>query len=246
MNVPAHRDARRRLVPRARHREVARHEDVHGQRARSSAPATTRCRWARRSGRCSRSYAGGVLGGKRAEGVDPGRLLDADAHRRAPRRRASTTSRSRRPGSLLGTGAIMVMDETDCVVEAARADGPSSTRTSRAASARRAARARGGRRRVLGRLEDGYGRDGGPPADARHGHEHPVPGVLRARRRRRPRSINSSLKHFARRVRGARAARALPAPRAGTRGRGGRRRDGGADGDAHDRRQGGHRAPRAR
>ena len=32
MNVPRHRDARRRVVPGARHREVARLEDVHGQR----------------------------------------------------------------------------------------------------------------------------------------------------------------------------------------------------------------------
>ena len=46
-------------------------------------------------------------------------------------------------GSLLGTGAMIVMDDRDCVVDA-RSGCSSSTRTSRAASARRAARARGG------------------------------------------------------------------------------------------------------
>ena len=51
-----HRRARRGLVPLARHREVARLEDVHDQRQGGAARATTSSRWARRSGCCSRRW----------------------------------------------------------------------------------------------------------------------------------------------------------------------------------------------
>ena len=118
-------------------------------------------------------------------------------------------------GSLLGTGAIMVMDETDCVVDGRRAHGavlrPRVVRQVHAVP-----RGSWWATRVLGRLEDGYGREERHPAHARHGHEHPVPRVLRARRRHR---LGHQLQPQAlrRRVRGARPARPLPAPRAGAR-----------------------------
>ena len=58
---------------------------------------------------------------------------------------------------MLGTKALQIFDETTCVVRARAAAGPSSTRTSRAASARRAARARTGWSQIYERLETGEG-----------------------------------------------------------------------------------------
>jgi NADH-quinone oxidoreductase subunit F len=65
-------------------------------------------------------------------------------------------------GSLLGTGAIMVMDETDCVVEAAER----MVRFYANESCGKCTPCREGSwwaTRVLGRLEDGYGREGDIP-----------------------------------------------------------------------------------
>ena len=146
MNVPAHRRARRRLVRVARDREVARHEDVHGQRQGGAARATTSCRWARRSGCCSRSMAGGVLGGRRAQGLDARRVVDAVAHRRPPRRAAWTSSRWPRPARCSGPARSSCWTRPTAWSRPRRAHDASSTRTSPAASARPAARARGGPR----------------------------------------------------------------------------------------------------
>ena len=83
---PAHRQAAaptgsRRSEPRRRPgRRCSRSP------ARSSGRATTSCRSARRSGSLLEEYAGGMLDGRRAEGVDAGRVLHAVPHRRAPRR----------------------------------------------------------------------------------------------------------------------------------------------------------------
>ena len=77
----------------------------------------------------------------------------------------------------------MVLDETDCMVEAARR----LVEFYAHESCGKCTPCREGTwwaTRVLGRIEAGYGRDGGPAADGRRGREHPVPGVLRARRRR--------------------------------------------------------------
>ncbi len=87
--------------------------------------------------------AGGVLDGKRAEGVDAGRLLDAVPHRRSPRRgpglrvdrRGRVAARDRR-----ADGDRRARLHGRRVPAAAR----SSTLTSPAASARPAGRARGG------------------------------------------------------------------------------------------------------
>ena len=62
--------------------------------------------------------------------------------------------------------------------------GPSSTSTSRAASARPAARARGGCVQMLQRLEAGKGSEADLETAARPVRQHPRPVVLRARRRR--------------------------------------------------------------
>ena len=119
-----------------------------------------------------------------AEGVDAGRLLDPDAHRRASGRRRWTSSRVAAAGSLLGTGAMIVLDETDCIVEATR---------------RLVAVLRARVVRQVHAVPRGHVVDEPRPAPDRVGlrppedlpllddvgQEHPVQGLLRARRRRR-------------------------------------------------------------
>ena len=130
-------------------------------------------------------------------------------------------------GSLLGTGAIMVMDETDCVVAAAER----MVQFYAHESCGKCTPCREGSwwaTRVLGRLEDGYGREEDIPLM----HDMGTNIMFRAfcaladgdgfGHQLQPEALR-------RRVRGARAARALPAPRARPRGRGGRLRDGRAD-----------------
>ena len=103
--------------------------------------------------------AGGMRGGKKLKAVIPGGssmpVLPADVMM-AP---TWTTTRSPRPGSMLGSGAVIVMDETH--VHGARARAPRRTSTSRspAASARRAARARAGSTACVNRIEHGQGRE---------------------------------------------------------------------------------------
>ena len=57
-------------------------------------------------------------GGPRAEVLDPGRLLDADPDRRAPRHTARLRGHVGAAGSMLGTKALQIFDETTCVVRA--------------------------------------------------------------------------------------------------------------------------------
>jgi NADH-quinone oxidoreductase subunit F len=71
-------------------------------------------------------------------------------------------------GSLLGTGAVMVLDETDCVVEAARR----MVAFYAAESCGKCTPCREGTwwaTRVLGRVEDGYGREADLPLMAEMG-----------------------------------------------------------------------------
>ena len=114
----AHREQRRGLVQGGRHREVARHEDVHDQRqgraarqlraaARHAVPRAARGARRRACSTAGRSRRG-RRGARRRRCSPPSTSTSA-----------STSSRVAAAGSLLGTGAIMVMDETDCIVEAA-------------------------------------------------------------------------------------------------------------------------------
>ncbi len=84
--------------------------------ATSRSPATSRCRWASRSRSCSRS-AGGVRDGRKLKAVIPGgssvpvvpgdeTMMDANDGLRL----------AAKAGSMLGTGAVIVMDETTCMV----------------------------------------------------------------------------------------------------------------------------------
>ena len=210
MNVPAHRRARRRLVQRAR--------------APRSRPAR-RC--SRSAGKVERpgnyelplgtpfrvlleELGGGMLGGRHAEGVDAGRVVDADAHRRAPRRRAGL--RVDRGGGLAARHRrdAWCMDETDCVVEAARR----LVEFYAHESCGKCTPCREGTwwaTRVLG---PDRGRATGAPEDIPLLHdvggEHAVPGVLRPGRRRGVADqLVAAVLHG--RVRGARAAGPVPA-----------------------------------
>ena len=60
--------------------------------------------------------AGGMSRGKRAEVLDAGRLVDAAAHRRAPRRAARLRRRWPRPDRCSAPSAMQIFDEDDCVV----------------------------------------------------------------------------------------------------------------------------------
>jgi NADH-quinone oxidoreductase subunit F len=100
---------------------------------------------------------GGVLDGRSLKAWTPGGsstpLLTAE-HIDVPLDYESIAS----AGSLLGTGAVMVLDETDCVVEAARR----MVRFYAHESCGKCTPCREGSwwaTRVLGRLEDGYGRE---------------------------------------------------------------------------------------
>jgi len=101
--------------------------------------------------------AGGVLGGRSLKAWTPGGsstpLLTAEHVDVGLDYESIATA-----GSLLGTGAVMVMDETDCVVEAARR----MVRFYAHESCGKCTPCREGSwwaTRVLGRIEDGYGRE---------------------------------------------------------------------------------------
>ena len=114
-------------------------------------------------------------------------------------------------GSLLGTGALMVMDETDCVVEAAERMVAFYANE----SCGKCTPCREGTwwaTRVLGRLESGYGHEQDIPLM----HDMGTNILFRAFCALADGTasvINSSLKHFARRVRGPRPPGPLPAAR---------------------------------
>ena len=114
-------------IMRQRRREVRgdRREEDARARACSASPATS-------SGRASSSSptgyplaqliqedAGGVLGGKRAEGGDSGRQLDADPDGGRGRERHARSGEHGKAGSMLGSGAVIVIAEGTCMVTAA-------------------------------------------------------------------------------------------------------------------------------
>jgi NADH-quinone oxidoreductase subunit F len=101
-------------------------------------------------------HAGGVLGGKRLKAWTPGGSstpMLTDEHRDVALDFESVAA----AGSLLGTGAIIVMDETDCIVEATRRLVAFYAHE----SCGKCTPCREGTwwvSRVLGRIESGYGR----------------------------------------------------------------------------------------
>jgi NADH-quinone oxidoreductase subunit F len=138
--------------------------------------------------------AGGVLGGRALKAFTPGGsstpMLTADSLDVALDYESIAEA-----GSLLGTGAIMVMDETDCVVAAAER----MVQFYAHESCGKCTPCREGSwwaTRVLGRLEDGYGREG----DITLMHDMGTNIMFRAFCALADGTasvINSSLKHFA-------------------------------------------------
>ena len=116
-----------------------------------------------------------------AEVLDAGRVIHPAVHRRAPGRAAGLRAVAA-AGSMLGTRAVQIFDETTCVVRAVLR-WTSSTSTSPAASARPAARAATGSCSCCDRLENGRGQRGRPGQAAGHLRQHHRPGVLRPGRR---------------------------------------------------------------
>ena len=115
----AHHRQRRRLVQVARHRAVAGHEGRVGVRQRAAARATTRSS----SGIPARDIVYGLAGGPAA-----GPRRSSAGSRAARRRRCScartstcptTSSRWPQAGSMLGSGAIIVVDDSVPIVSVA-------------------------------------------------------------------------------------------------------------------------------
>ena len=127
--------------------------------------------------------AGGIREGHELKFWTPGGSSHPDADRRAPRRparlRGASAPRARcsAPARCRSSTRPPAWCGRCCA-------GPSSTSTSPAASARRAARAPGGWCRSWPALEKGAGHRGRPRPAARPVRQHPRPVVLRARRRR--------------------------------------------------------------
>jgi NADH-quinone oxidoreductase subunit F len=129
-------------LPGLRQAQQRRHQDLFGQSAMSSARATTRSRWARRSAKLL-ELAGGVRGGRKLKAVIPGGssapVLPADIMMECTMDYDSIA----KAGSMLGSGAVIVMDDTAAWSSRCSAC-RISTCTSPAASARPAAKARAG------------------------------------------------------------------------------------------------------
>jgi NADH-quinone oxidoreductase subunit F len=106
-------------------------------------------------------HAGGVLGGKGLKAWTPGG--SSTAFLTADHLDVGLDFESiQEAGSLLGTGAVIVLDETDCVVEAARR----LVQFYAHESCGKCTPCREGTwwaTRMLGRIEDGYGREGDLP-----------------------------------------------------------------------------------
>jgi NADH-quinone oxidoreductase subunit F len=137
--------------------------------------------------------AGGVLGGRTLKAWTPGGsstpLLTAE-HIDTPLDYESIAA----AGSLLGTGAVMVLDDTDCVVDAAQR----MTRFYAHESCGKCTPCREGTwwaERVLGRIEEGFGREGDLPVMAEMG-THIMFRAFCALADGAAAVIDSSLQHF--------------------------------------------------
>ena len=127
----------------------------------SSGPGTTRSRWRRRSFRDlidAPASAAGIAAAGSSRPSSP-----AACRRRGSGPSTSTSplepGRGRQAGSMLGSGSVRGHGLDETTARCGRlADHPSSSRASRAASARRAGRASGWIEKVLYRIEHGQGR----------------------------------------------------------------------------------------
>ena len=170
------------VVPLDGHREVARASSCFSLSGHVQRPGPVRGaagHHAARAARPRRRHARGP----RAEVLDARRLVDAAAHRRAPRRPAGLRGRRRRRARCSAPRRCMVFDETTCVVRAVLRW----TEFYAHESCGKCTPCREGTFwlvQILRRLEAGQRHRGGPRQAARHLRQHPRPVVLRARRRR--------------------------------------------------------------
>ena len=205
----AHRRERRRVVPRLRHREEPGHDASSACPATSCGRASTSCRSARASTRSCSSTRGGVPNGRKVKGVIPGGMsmpiLPAD---QLDVPMANEHLRERK--TMLGTGGIMVMDETTCMVRVASVI----TYFFRDESCGQCTQCREGTgwmNKIVNRIERGAGNRGRPRDPARRGREDGGPDDLRVRRRGGLAGAGAAAP-LPLRLRGARAREALPVP----------------------------------
>ena len=126
------------------------HAHVRGVRATSSKPGVFEVEFGVTTFRdllYGAEYAGGIRDGNAAQGVHPRRRVGPVVLRRAPRPAAREAGAVGKAGSMLGSGAIVVMDDTTDMVKACLRGRAVLRPRVAAASARRAARARRGSRR---------------------------------------------------------------------------------------------------
>ena len=139
--------------------------------------------------------AGGIRDGHELKFWTPGGSSTPLLHRRAPRRPAGLRVGRRRRARCSAPARCRSSTRRPRRAGRARA-GPSSTRTSPAASARRAARAPTGWCRSCERLEHGQGTAGRPRQAARHLRQHPGPRRSARSVTARPARSPSAIKYF--------------------------------------------------
>ena len=180
-SVPSIVSERRRLVQEHGHRALGRASASSRSRATSPGPASTRPRSASRCASCS-TWPAASAAATQLKFWTPGGSstpLFTDEHLDTPLDFESVGA----AGSMLGTRALQIFDETTCVVRAVLRW----TEFYKHESCGKCTPCREGTYwlvQVLRRLEDGQRHRGRPRQAARHLRQHPRPVVLRARRRR--------------------------------------------------------------
>ena len=180
-SVPVDRGQRRRLVRRPGHREVQGLRHLLAVRARHHARASTRRRSASRCASCS-TWPAGCGPGHQLKFWTPGGSstpLLTDEHLDVPLDFESVAA----AGSMLGTRALQIFDETTCVVRAVLRW----TEFYEHESCGKCTPCREGTFwlvQMLERLEQGERHRGRPRQAPGHLRQHPRPRVLRAGRRR--------------------------------------------------------------
>ena len=111
---------RRRLVRRASARRRARARRSSRSPAGSSTPGSSRSRWGRRCGRSSFDIGGGIVDGRPFKAVQTGGAVRRLHPGRVPRHAGRLRVARRASGSFMGSGGMIVMDDTSCMVDVAR------------------------------------------------------------------------------------------------------------------------------
>ena len=207
-NVPIIVSQRRGVVRLARSREERRTEAVLRQRPREAA---RRLRGVdeRHAARADRRLRRRRSRRAHAEGGHPRRIVGADPDAGSARHPRRASTRFRRPGRSSARRRSSC-STTRPAWSGWRRTCCTSTATSRAASARRAAKAPTGCYKILQRIERGEGRDARSRSAAEHLRQHRRQDAVRVRRRRRHAGADDA-EALPARVRGAHQGRALHA-----------------------------------